>query len=146
MKKDGKYLKAFHEAEQMAADYLIDVLHQRATVGAEHVVTYEGKITDRYKIPSDLCLIFALKRLRPEFRDNYIANNFLGPIQLNVQFDGKAIDPLSGLPPKDDLAIEQGRADQARIIEDRRDDDGGFDIDKHGPKVETTWKQGNASN
>ena len=134
MHNDEDYAAAFREAELMASDVLIDELHRRATVGAEHVVTYEGKITDRYKIPSDLCLIFALKRLRPEFRDNYLANNFFGPIQLNVQFDSKAVDPLSGLLSKapDDLTVQQGRAvDQARILEDRRRDDDGFDPEKH---------------
>ena len=121
MKKDEKYLKAFHEAQDMAADYLIDILHERATVGTEHVVTYEGRICDRYKIPSDLLLMFVLKRLRPEFRDSFNLSSFAGPVQLNVSL-GKVVDPLSLLPKApDDLSIEQGRAlDQARIIADRR--------------------------
>jgi hypothetical protein len=121
MKKDEKYLKAFHEAEQMAADYLIDVLHERATVGAEHVISYEGQITDRYKIPSDLCLIFALKRLRPEFRDNFLVNNFNGPTQLNVNHSTTTIDPLA---QKDSFAQDQAEAwDEGRRIGERSNDD-----------------------
>jgi hypothetical protein len=102
MHNDQDYVLAFREAEMVASDVLIDELHRRATEGAEHVVTYEGKITDRYKLPSDLCLIFALKRLRPEFRDNFSINNFVGPVQLNVHFDSKAVDPLAQVVGEDE--------------------------------------------
>ena len=132
-KRNKKYLAAFQIAEQIAADFMEDEIHRRAFDGIDHPVTYEGKITDSYKVFSDNLAMFRLKKLRPEYRDSYNFQAFNGPVQLNVQFDSKAIDPLSLLPKApDDLAIEQGRAvDQARIIEDRRGDDGGFDSEKH---------------
>ena len=107
LKKDEKYQKAFSEAERIASDHLIDVLHERATVGAEHVISYEGKITDTYKVPSDLLLMFALKRLRPEFRDSYNFAQFNGPVQLNTVLSKSIADPLELIDPTNESDPEK---------------------------------------
>ena len=112
-KRNKKYLAAFEIAEQIAADFMEDEIHRRAFDGIDHPVTYEGKITDTYKVYSDNLAMFRLKKARPEYRDNYLANNFFGPVQLNVSL-GKTVDPLTN---------QQGQAwDQARIARERQDE------------------------
>jgi hypothetical protein len=92
---DKKYAAAFLMAEQIAADFMEDEIHRRAFDGFDHPVTYEGKITDTYKACADNLAMFRLKKVRPEYRDNFLVNNFTGPVQLNVTFDSRAVDPLT---------------------------------------------------
>ena len=48
---------------------------RRAIEGIDHPVIYKGSITDTYKEYSDNLLMFRLKKLRPEYRENYSIPN-----------------------------------------------------------------------
>lgn len=66
MDADKEYAETFERAKEMAADHAEDVIHERAFVGYDKPVTYEGQITATYKQPSDLLSMFWLKGARPE--------------------------------------------------------------------------------
>jgi hypothetical protein len=111
-KHDKKYLAAFQMAEQIAADFMEDEIHRRAFDGIDHPVTYEGKITDTYKEYSDNLAMFRLKKLRPEYRDNFSMNQFSGPVQVNVKFSSNTYNPL---------AQTSTEPQEAQMIEDKQD-------------------------
>jgi hypothetical protein len=93
-KKHKKYRAAVEQAQQITADFMEDEVHRRAFDGIDHPVTFEGKITDTYKVYSDNLAMFRLKKLRPEYRDNFQINQFNGPAQLNVNLSANRVNPM----------------------------------------------------
>ena len=65
----------FHEwvrlAGEAAADAAEEECYRRAVSGVDEDVFYQGVKVATIKRRSDLLLIFLLKRLKPEFRDNF---------------------------------------------------------------------------
>lgn len=59
--------------EQEYVEKLEAEVDRRAIEGIDHPVIYKGSITDSYKEYSDNLLMFRLKKLRPEYRENYAA-------------------------------------------------------------------------
>ena len=59
------------ESEQLAMGVLESELHRRAVTGSDKPIIYKGTITGYYKEWSDNLLMFRLKRLNPEYKDNY---------------------------------------------------------------------------
>jgi hypothetical protein len=97
-------------------------IYEAVTVGDEKILSWQGKVVDKYHQKSDILRIFMLKGLKPQYRDSFNMSQFAGPVQLNVSL-GKVIDPLTN---------DQGRAiDTARRLMDRRDD-----VDEYDPKID----------
>src|SRR6266542_2541787 len=82
IKHDKAYAAALEAAKQIVADHMEDEVYRRAFQGTNHPVIHKGKITDWYKEYSDLLAMFALKQLRPAYRDSFNVNQFAGPVQL----------------------------------------------------------------
>ena len=61
--------------EQEYVEKLEAEVDRRAIEGIDHPVIYKGSITDTYKEYSDNLLMFRLKKLRPEYRENYLDPN-----------------------------------------------------------------------
>ena len=106
-KHDKKYLAAFQMAEQIAADFMEEEVHRRGFDGFDVPVTYEGEIKTYYKAYSDNLAMFRLKKIRPEYRDNYLANNFLGPVQVNVKFSSNTYNPLEQIGTEGAQVIDE---------------------------------------
>ena len=104
IKVDEKYKQAFEMARQIYGDWAEGDVFDRAFVGKEVVKTRVGKDgsieKEEYKQKSDVLAMFALKGLKPQYRDNFVINQVIGPTQLNVQLSER-----SALPP----AQEQGK-------------------------------------
>lgn len=97
LRKSVEYKQAFEFAKEIAADYAEGDVYQRAFLGEEHVKTriVDGQVEqEKYKHKSDVLAIFMLKGLRPQYRDNFLINNFAGPVQLNASFGPKVINPM----------------------------------------------------
>lgn len=102
--KDANYAKAYDKAREMFADFAEGEVFQRAFFGEEktktRVMVNGDVITEKHKQKSDILAMFALKGLRPQYRDNWQINNFAGPSQLNL---GYCSPPpvIDVTPPKD---------------------------------------------
>lgn len=59
--------------EQEYVEKLEAEVDRRAVEGIDHPVIYKGSITGTYREYSDNLLMFRLKKLRPEYRENYAA-------------------------------------------------------------------------
>ena len=80
------FAKQWDEAIDVATDALELVARQRAALGVEEPVYYQGQIVGHIRKYSDVLLIFLLKAHRPEkFRDNHkIDGRIDGTLDVNV--------------------------------------------------------------
>jgi hypothetical protein len=110
---DPTYVQAFGKARDVVADRLEGEVLDSAFRGDQRVVTFEGEVTAKYRQKSDIMRIFALKGLKPEYRDNFSLNQFTGPVQVNVKFSSNTFNPLeqTSLPTE---------PDEAQVIEDKQ--------------------------
>ena len=65
------FKKRMAAAEQGYLEKLEAEADRRGVEGIDHPVIHQGKITATYKQYSDNLLMFRMKRLQPEYRDNY---------------------------------------------------------------------------
>jgi hypothetical protein len=94
LRRDRKYAAAFEMAKKMALDVFVDEVHRRAFHGYDHPLSYEGKLTgDTVKMYSDNLAMFAVKKLDPEYRDNFIAGSMQGPSVVTFHFAAPATPP-----------------------------------------------------
>jgi hypothetical protein len=101
--KDANYAKAFDKAREMFADFAEGEVFDRAFFGVEHTKTRYLKnetVVEKHTQKSDILAMFALKGLRPQYRDNWQINNFAGPSHLNIGYTGNA-PAIDVTPPKD---------------------------------------------
>jgi hypothetical protein len=83
-----EYAAGFVEAHSRYKEYLEEELHQRATVGAEEDVWYQGQKVGKTRRKSDILLMFSMKKHIPEYRDNSTTNvSLTADIQANVSID-----------------------------------------------------------
>jgi|SRR6185295_5143048 len=94
MRKSEDYKKAFEIAEQIYGDYGEGNIRARAFVGEPVEVFRNGELIRKYNQKSDVLAMFAMKKLKKEYCDNFSINQFAGPVQLNVKLDTQAVDPL----------------------------------------------------
>ena len=66
-----RFKKRMALAEQGYVEKLEAEADRRAVEGIDHPVIYQGVITDTYKQYTDNLLMFRMKKLQPEYRDNY---------------------------------------------------------------------------
>lgn len=92
--RDERYKEAWDKAREIFGDYAEGEVFNRAFFGEEHRVFKRGELIDTYMQKSDILAMFALKGLKPQYRDNFSINQFAGPVQLNVKLDSQAVDPL----------------------------------------------------
>ena len=71
MKTDPEYVKQFQSASSIATLVLEDEVIRRAVHGVEEPVYYEGKVVGGIRKFSDVLLMFKLKQLKPEYRENF---------------------------------------------------------------------------
>ena len=72
---NGRYHKAFEQAEKMAADLLEEEAFRRAVEGDLQVVYYKGEEVGRRRVYSDNLLSLLLKGKKPQYRENTEINN-----------------------------------------------------------------------
>jgi hypothetical protein len=86
---DPLYKAAFDEAHEQACDALEEEVRRRALKGVLKPVFYKGKRCGGIREFSDTLLMFMLKRVRNEFRENYAVEHTGpsgGPLQIEVVF------------------------------------------------------------
>ena len=102
IQKSEDYKQAYNKAREMFADYAEGDVFTRAFVGTEHTITKtrgDQVIVEKVNRKSDVLAIFALKGLRPEYRDGFNITT-IGPAQLAISYPGqspRAITPDNGL-------------------------------------------------
>lgn len=72
---DLEYAKAFHDAEEVAAERLEEEARRRAVEGTERPVYYQGQQCGTIREYSDTLLIFLLKGAKPEKYAERIRND-----------------------------------------------------------------------
>ena len=65
------FKKRLYLAEQQYLEKLEAEADRRAVEGTDHPVIYKGEITATYKEYSDNLLMFRMKKLDPQYKDNY---------------------------------------------------------------------------
>lgn len=91
---DLGYKQAFEQAREIFADAAEGEIFNRAFFGEDRNVWNKGQLLETVKQKSDILAMFALKGLRPQYRDNFAINNFAGPVQLNIKHSTQLADPL----------------------------------------------------
>jgi hypothetical protein len=86
---DPNYSKAFEKAGEMYADFAEGDVMMRAFEGEEHtIIKANGEIQEKYRKKSDILAMFALKKMRPAYRDNpqlsLTVNNHPPQIHFNI--------------------------------------------------------------
>lgn len=92
--KSESYVEGFNKARELFADYAESDVFERAFIGQGKQVL--GKNGELYSVTSksDVLAMFALKGLRPHYRDNAQVNvNVAGPAQVNIAI------PVPPMPP-----------------------------------------------
>ncbi len=85
LKQDEAYRVLYADAQSEIADQLEAEVWRRATGYLDDVV-YQGAVTGQAKKYSDLLLMFALKKLRPEYRDNALAVGMKAGGDIEIRF------------------------------------------------------------
>jgi len=116
IKNSDAYKEAYEKARQMFGDYAEGDVFNRAFIGERHEVTKirgDSVTTDVYNRKSDVLAIFALKGLRPEYRDGFNITT-IGPAALAISYPGQAQNRAT-MP--DNGLIKQGEEpEEATII------------------------------
>jgi len=99
LQRSEAYKQAYEKARQMFGDYAEGDVFNRAFIGTEHSVTKirgDSVITETYNRKSDILAIFALKGLRPEYRDGFNITT-IGPAALAISYPSapRATMPVS---------------------------------------------------
>jgi hypothetical protein len=113
LRQNGAYKIAYEAARDVAADVLEAAVYDAVTRGDDKVVTFEGKVTDRYKQKSDILRIFMLKGMKPQYRDSYNLANQVGPVSVSITYP-------SGMP-ENSLTNQSDPLDQAKLIPPEED-------------------------
>ena len=92
LERDELYKQAFNKAREMFSDFAEGEVFQRAFFGEEHRIFKKGVAVESYMQKSDILAMFALKGLKPQYRDNFINQSSIGPIQVNVSLGAPALD------------------------------------------------------
>ena len=107
MEKDPDYKQAFELAKDIAGDVLEGAMFDAVLNGDERVVTYEEKVTGKYKQKSDVLRIFMLKGLKPQYRDSFPLNFMSGPVTLAITYPPAVpiAEPRTALEANDEAEI-----------------------------------------
>lgn len=81
---DELYKQAWEKTRDIWGDHLESEIFRRAYEGEDKPIIREGNIIGVYKQKSDVLAMFALKGLKPQYRDNFQINQFIGPTQFTV--------------------------------------------------------------
>jgi len=107
LQRDKNYAQAFELAKEIAGDIWESEIYRRAFEGVEKPLFFKGRLTgDTVNERSDLLAMFALKGLRPKFRDSFVPNN-IGPTHFNIVFTHQ--------PQKSSLTIGGNEASKALV-------------------------------
>jgi hypothetical protein len=118
LRRDRKYAAAFEMAKKMALDVFVDEIHRRAFHGYDHPLSYEGKLTgDTVKNYSDNLAMFAVKKLDPEYRDNWVAGAMQGPVSVSFTFAPNSVPAKTVIDAEAEVIRKWDRID--------KDDDAG---------------------
>lgn len=91
--RDEAYKQAFDKAKDIYVDAMEHEAFSRATVGVQEPVYQKGELVGYQTKRSDNLLMFSIKGNRPQYRDNFQINQFLGPTSLNVKLgDSRSIN------------------------------------------------------
>ena len=88
LNKSEEYKQAYGKAREMFADYAEGDVFNRAFIGDDRTITKtkgNTTIVEKVKHKSDVLAIFALKGLRPEYRDGFNITT-IGPAQLAISY------------------------------------------------------------
>lgn len=97
-----EYKQAWEKSREIFSDYAEGEVFNRAFFGEDHKIFKKGELIEVYKQKSDILAMFALKGLKPQYRDNFAINNYSGPVQLNVQY---ATAPAETVLPTEDTKV-----------------------------------------
>jgi len=115
LNKSEQYKQAYNKARDMFADYAEGDVFNRAFIGTEHTITKtrgDETTVEKHNRKSDVLAIFALKGLRPEYRDGFNITT-IGPAALAISYPGQSPRALS----PDNSLIKQGEEpEEATII------------------------------
>lgn len=104
LKADPNYKIAFDKATELFADFAEGDVFHRAFIGEEHTkvrMRAKGEVViETFKQKSDVLAMFALKGMRPKYRDNWQINTFVGPQSLNIGYSS-APPAIDVTPDKD---------------------------------------------
>jgi len=101
LKRSESYKRAFEFAREIAGDFAEGDVYQRAFIGEDRKVTKikgESIITEEYKDKSDVLAIFALKGLKPQYRDSYNPQGSSAPIALSITYPGQPTIDITQQP------------------------------------------------
>ena len=87
--------KAREEGEEVLAYQLLDEARRRGLEGIEEPHFYQGRMVGHIRRYSDNLLMFKIKGLMPQFRDNFPAIDIrsTGPTSVKIVLEGSADDP-----------------------------------------------------
>ncbi len=96
--------KAREEGEEVLAYQLLDEARRRGLEGIEEPHFYQGRMVGHIRRYSDNLLMFKIKGLMPQFRDNFPAVNILGqgPTSVTIELDPGSASSL----PRDESQPE----------------------------------------
>ena len=116
LQQSEQYKQAYNKARDMFADYAEGDVFNRAFVGTEKTITKtKGKTTiiEKLNHKSDVLAIFALKGLRPEYRDGFNITT-IGPAALAISYPSsanRALSPDNSIPSSSSGGISGGTSD-----------------------------------
>jgi hypothetical protein len=84
MKHDEEYRQAVEKVKEMLGDLLEATMLDDAIIGREAPIVYKGEVTGSIREINAQERIALLRGLKPQYRDNYLAANQVGPV--NVRF------------------------------------------------------------
>ena len=83
------YRQAFEKAKEMFGDFLESEVFKRAFTGEDRPIWSKGAIIGSYKHKSDILAMFALKGLKPQYRDSFNPQGSAAPIALSITYPGQ---------------------------------------------------------